>query len=223
MAWSEIKHALNSTLGTSNFESLDDIIKKYAYLGSIEFKEPIQTGLKVPKGAKYAVITACGAGGGGGTSYSSEYDYYGGGGGGGAAISGAVYSVIENTNITITVGRGGELGTRGGSTVIGNIVTLLGGKTSNATESSNGKGGAAGGSGGGKGGAGGYGASNGSNGIYGKGGTAVKNYGGGGGSLGNGGTNSYGSTGTTVPPIRGGGGATGQSGANGYVYIEWRG
>lgn len=222
MAWSEIKHALNSTLGTSDFESLDNIIKQYAYLGSVEFKEPIQTGLKVPRDVKYAIITACGAGGGGGAIYNSESGYYGGGGGGGAAISSAIYSVTENTNITITVGRAGGSGSNGGSTVIGNIVTLPGGRTSNPTESSDG-GGPAGGSGGGKGGRGGYSATNGSNGIYGKGGTAYKDYGGGGGSLGNGGSKSYGSTGTTVVPTRGGGGATGQSGADGYVYIEWRG
>lgn len=41
MSWAEIKHALNSTLGTDNFKPLDQILARVAYIGSNEITETL--------------------------------------------------------------------------------------------------------------------------------------------------------------------------------------
>ena len=45
MAWSEIKHALNSTLGTSNFKSLDKLLQSYISKGgNVKCIKSVQSG-----------------------------------------------------------------------------------------------------------------------------------------------------------------------------------
>lgn len=72
----------------------------------------------VPAGVTKILVTAFGAGGGGALYY---------GGQGGDRIVKKVYSVTPGAIIPITIGIGGNEEADGGSTVIGNIVTLAGG------------------------------------------------------------------------------------------------
>lgn len=104
--------------------------------------------LKIPAGVQKVTITACAGGGGGGGSaelVTSSMVYFksGGGGSGGCAISEQNYTVTPLSTLSITVGGGGAGGTserrtsassstapagvKGGSTIIGNLVTLAGG------------------------------------------------------------------------------------------------
>ena len=62
MSWAEIKHALNSTLGTDDFKPLDKMIS-----GNIVIIKE-NTTWSIPKGIDVVYITACGGGGGGGIS-----------------------------------------------------------------------------------------------------------------------------------------------------------
>ena len=232
MSWGEVKYALNSTLGTSDFLSLDKLIPYYIARSetvTFEYETPGTYRIPVPSWAKSVSVTACGGGGGGGGSNSSSGSSPGGGGGGGgAAIISSRYPLSTNS-LTITVGSGGtasksKSGTDGNPTTIQELnITLNGGKGGEyppgTSTSSTGYGGASGGAGGGSGGNGGNrnsAATNGNDGITGMGGNAVNpdnnyNGGGGGGSLGSGGRGGY----TTSEPynyygagkgIRGGGG-----------------
>lgn len=111
----KIKAYLNSTLGTSDFLSLDKIIQAHG----------VQTFTKngtftVPAGVTKILVTAFGAGGGGGR-------YSEGGGQGGDRVIKKLYSVVPGTVIPITIGKGGAEASDGGATVIGNLVTLAGG------------------------------------------------------------------------------------------------
>lgn len=207
----------------------------------------------VPTGVTKLIITACGGGGGGGGSsyHSSIYGgaVGGGGGGGGDAILNKEFIVSPQQQINITIGVGGNAGKTdspsgyngqdGSPTIIGNLVTLAGGKGGmrsryKGVEDEDLVGGAPGGQGGGKGG------SNnnaGNNGIKGNGGLSTsntpRNGGGGGGSLGNGGNGANSNTSATNGELGGGGGggyhAEGVSstnilagkGGNGYVKIQW--
>ena len=237
MSWAEIGDALNSTKKNPNlFKPLDEWLKYRGGDITYEYESAGTFSLTIPEWATIAIVTACGAGGGGGWGNSYYVDEYtevfpvGGGGSGGAAVYNQVYDVTGGGSLNITVGKGGSgaiqhdstNATNGGSTIIGNLMTLAGGnKGGNAASSGsseiNGTGGASAGAGSGKGGSG----TVGSNGIAGAGGQ-VK--GGGGGSLGNGGSSSS--------PVKGGGGAggtysssdrsIGQSGADGYVRIVFK-
>lgn len=90
----------------------------------------------VPAGTYRIWVTACG-GGGGGAGADTDATCYGGGGGGGAAcIIRRPFSVTPGESISITIGSGGakgasastaKAGGKGGSTVIGNLITLAGG------------------------------------------------------------------------------------------------
>lgn len=100
----------------------------------------------VPENVYTIFVTACGGGGGGGGThkYTKNYDrYYNGSGGGGAeAIVRKPFSVTPLTQMFITVGKGGNggvysnynsdestsYGADGTSTVIGSLITLLGGQ-----------------------------------------------------------------------------------------------
>ena len=121
--WAAVKYALNSTLGTSSFLSLDKMIQAH---GTQTFTE--DGTFTVPAGVTKILVTAFGAGGGGG-----RYDASGGQGG--DRVIKKVYSVVSGTVIPITIGKGGAgakasngaKGNDGGATVIGNIVTLDGG------------------------------------------------------------------------------------------------
>ena len=69
--WAAVKYALNSTLGTSSFLSLDKMIQAH---GTQTFTE--DGTFTVPAGVTKILVTAFGAGGGGG-----RYDASGGQGG----------------------------------------------------------------------------------------------------------------------------------------------
>ena len=248
MSWSEVKYALNSSLGTEAFLSLDKLIPYYiAYQSGInvqEFTTPGNYTVNVPKWANNVKITAAGGGGGGGFS---DRNKQGTGGGGGAAILNSIHDVSAIASLTIVVGSGGRAGTeasstnntgeQGGTTSISELNVVLnggyGGKY--VVNSSYNVGGAAGGTGGG---AGGKTKSAGSNGISGSGGTSDASStsgGGGGGSIGSGGDAAvfidystperHGAT----AGVRGGGGGGGAyttgyepaAGGDGYVKLEF--
>ena len=170
MSWGEIKYAINSTLGTSGFLPLNDMLAAILGAQTVELTEPGTYIVDVPLYVTKATITACGGGGGGG---NGALPSGAGGGGGGAAIKNSVYTVTPGQTITIKVGAGGKgsdsqangtlvNGYDGEATIIGSLVTLAGGSGGKGTYSTStnnyydgGAGGAAGGAGGGAGGAGG--------------------------------------------------------------------
>ena len=208
--------------------------------GVAEYTSPGNYQLEIPAGITKIKVTACGGGGGGGDE-ASGHSGCGGGGGGAAAIVNQEYTLEGTvaTQLNITVGKGGSRNNNGGATVIGNLVTLAGGKAGSGDSGSNvqASGGAAGGTGGG---AGGYGKAGdgisvmsraGTNGVSGTGGsgrTANSDGnnaagGGGGGSLGNGGAGAYivgdrSGIGDAVKGSRGGGGG---GGAFAYISSGW--
>lgn len=245
MSWSEVKHALNSTLGTDDFAPLDKLIPYYvAYQDGNnvqEFETPGSYSVNVPKWANKVKVTAAGGGGGGGYS---DRNNQGTGGGGGAAILNTVYAVSAINSLSIVVGNCGSAGSsasttgrQGGSTSITELnITLKGGYGGKCvSDSSYDVGGAAGGTGGG---AGGKTNTAGSNGIAGSGGSSNVSEtagGGGGGSIGAGGdaavyvdyTSSLRHAATKG--VRGGGGGGGAyttgyeaaDGGDGYVKLEF--
>ena len=248
MSWAEVKHALNSTLGTDEFYALDKLINirlsQFNSFQNIIYNEPGNYTYTVPDGIYMLYVSAAaGGGGGGGCNYNSGG--YGGGGGGGAAVFNRVIFAEPGERISITVGSGGAGGAYAGSgtakagadgknTIFGSYFTLLGGKGgTGASGTIGGNGGAAGGEGGGVGGT--YtDTSTPQPGITGP--VAPTDSGtyyhfGGGGSLGTGG---YFSTERDIgdtSPLNGGGGSggnyatgsspsrSGQDGANGVVFI----
>lgn len=216
--WAAVKYALNSTLGTSSFLSLDKMIQAH---GTQTFTK--DGTFTVPAGVTKIWITAFGAGAGGNHS----------GGQGGARIIKKAYSVTPQTSIQITIGIGGTEGNDGGATVIGNLVTLEGGGSKKFKEHNGALGGA-------------YGAkadtysengqdspeSYGGKGGYNRPGTGGDVYSGGGGGGagfgrgGDGGDGDYSSESGKDGGIGAGGGGGGQrassgSGGNGIVIIEW--
>lgn len=167
MSWAEIKHALNSTLGTDEFYALDKLINirlsQFNSFQNIAYNEPGNYIYTVPDGIYMLYVSAAaGGGGGGGCNYGSGG--YGGGGGGGAAVFNRAIFAEPGEQISITVGSGGvggtyagsgtaETGADGGNTMFGSYFTLLGGKGgTGASGTKGGKGGVAGGEGGGVGG-----------------------------------------------------------------------
>ena len=110
----KIKAYLNSTIGTSGFQSLDKLL--FTPHGTQTFTS--NGTFTVPDGVTKILVTAFGAGGGGSSGY---------GGQGGDFIIKKAYSVAPKTNIPITIGVGGSEGNDGSATVIGNLVTLVGG------------------------------------------------------------------------------------------------
>lgn len=246
MSWAEVKHALNSTLGTDEFYALDKLINirlsQFNSFQNIAYNEPGNYIYTVPDGIYMLYVSAAaGGGGGGGCNYGSSR--YGGGGGGGAAVFNRAIFVEPGEQISITVGAGGaggayassgtaKNGANGGNTIFGPYFTLLGGKRgTGASETKGGNGGAAGGEGGGVGGT--YNdTSTPQPGITGPvaptDSDAYSHYGGGG-SLGTGGYLSINSSISDTLPLNGGGGSggtvvpskrDGQRGANGIVFIS---
>lgn len=247
---------LNSTIDSDNPVPIDVLMTQLLYGTVFEYSKPGTYQLLIPANVSKIKVTACG-GGGAGASTIGEYARCGGGGGG-AAINEQIYSVTPQSNIAITVGAGGQRGSGsspesakgrdGQSTIIGNLVTLAGGRGGlvvNISDSSTDTGGQSGGSGGGKGGDGkatNVAGENGGNGIIGAGGiggtstySSCGSGGGGGGSLGSGGNGGYYINRLNVRQATagtkggGGGGAatkagtsgdTGGNGGNGYVKIE---
>lgn len=144
----------------------------------------------VPENVGVIYISACGGGGGGAGGQNS---YAGGGGGGGGIIYKYPAFVTPGQQIAITVGAGGAggtgvtnttsasvLGKAGGSTVIGDLITVPGGQGGGAHTSTNSAGtktytayyGGASWGGGGTGGAGAYCSSNSTH-VGGRGGSSI--------------------------------------------------
>lgn len=191
----------------------------------------------VPSGVTKIWVTAA-AGGQAGQHSSKSSKTGGDGGAGGDCILKKAFSVAPEQVILITIGKGGTSNLQvGGSTVVGNLVTLAGGDNSRISTN-----------GGGRGGTGGLkysdsdngiNAENGQSGLLGIGGTVVYTYrkhvsgGGGGGSIGDGGlpggsTSKEHGNGHNGTNGGGGGGATGIDynydggrGGDGIVIIEW--
>ena len=217
---SNINNKLKSTYN-SNY-SIDIFVSKTLWeaehqgIQILEYTEPGEYDLFIPYGVESITVTACGGGGGGGKYKNSIGDpwtivHAGPSGGGGAAVVNRVIPISEPQNLHLTVGvRGKGYGTvsnethgtatDGGTTIIGEYLTLPGGKVG-----TNQIGGKAGGEGGGNGGQSAFHKENGQtgqskpgqDGILGKGGTAKAQQpvddvyqtwspGGGGGSLGDG-------------------------------------
>lgn len=130
--------------------------------GVAEYTSPGNYQLEIPAGITKIKVTACGGGGGGGDTGRSGSGGSGGGGGGAAAVVNQEYTLentINSTLLNITVGAGGTRNADGKATVVGNLVTLAGGKkgledTAAISGTTTANGGAAGGTGGGAGGAG---------------------------------------------------------------------
>lgn len=245
-----ISKMISSVSGTAGFVPLDLLLK--AVIGSsVTFTE--DGSFVVPDGVTEVRITAAAGGGGGGGDW---YYTAGSGGGGGECVVKKSFSVTPGATIPITIGKGGEgaiyaeAGTRGGNTVVGNLLTLNGGNGGlSGLQTDSGiagtvEGGAAGGTGGGKGGDGcsnGYGKDGepGAVGLGGKGGygkikTGTKDNpgggGGGGGSYGAGGDAGDSEGAAPNPGSFGGGGGglsahseseRGAKGGDGIVIIEW--
>lgn len=221
-----VKETLNSTVDTEKFMTLDKMVAEL-WGGRQEYAEPGTYTFKVPESVNNLVITACGAGGGG--SGGNGNGYGGAGGSGGMCVKKKIL-VEPGTVLSIQIGAGGTggnsgyyapgRGTDGESTVISNILSLVGGKGAYTSAESVGEGSGAGGDS----------HSEGSAGLFGAGGkaggTANKDGGGGGGSLGDGGSGGVsGSNGNPGTKGSGGGGggynAKGGNGGDGYVLIEW--
>ena len=206
--WAAVKYALNSTLGTSSFSPIDKIVNRL--WGGVQTFTTDGT-FTVPENVTKILVTACG------------------GGEGAECIIREPFSVTPLQQIPIKIGIGGQplntssddtrnsSGDPGGSTIIGNLVTLIGGNSTLGTPRI----------GGGRRGSGrqerrgsdGYTLaepSNGADGVRGAGGRCSVYYGGGGGSYGNGGT-----AGKENSVGYGGGGAGNQKGGDGIVIIEW--
>lgn len=239
--WAGIKYALNSTLGTEDFQSLDKLISTrlsewvsvYQNNRYTEFLSAGKRRYVVPDGVYKLYIAACGGGAGGtgaaGDRYSDLTSVNGAGGGGGAAVLN--YEILVNPGdiLNITVGAGGAggvtsdnptAGANGGDTIIENYITLKGGNAGAVVDTGPGytfTGGKAGGTGGGDGGGP---ELNGKDGILGKGGRydGGSHGGGGGGSIGNGGhVDDYlNFTPTYAAPSKGGGGCGGWRGSSNY-------
>lgn len=249
-----LKNSINSKMGTDEFEPLNELL-----LNNIlpKIGHGVQTftadgTFTVPAGVTKILVTACGGGGGGSGARTGSTLWCGHGGGGGACIVRKPYNVTPGQQIPITIGAGGAnggsnssnptAGSKGGSTVIGSIITLAGGDGGAKTVYQKS---AAGGDGGGYGGSGGSDSSAGEcgqNGTVGSGGFAfgriiyTSSYpaiasasgGGGGGSLGNGGNGGNVNGNATNPGYGGGGGGayygtytTATKGGNGIAIIEW--
>ena len=100
MSWAEIKNALNSTVGTEEFQSLDEMIETVygMFYGKMLITE--NKTFTVPKGVTKLFISGCGAGGnGGGRSVNT-------GGNAGQYVIQEEVSVNPGDVFTITVGTG---------------------------------------------------------------------------------------------------------------------
>ncbi len=126
-----IKSAINSTLGTGSVSPLNEMLLNNIlpmFTNGVQIFTSNGT-FTVPKGINKIWVTAFGGGGGGSHR----------GGQGGDYIVHRVYPVSPLQKINITIGKGGTgrtdsaEATNGGSTIVGNLVTVLGGNAGNNT------------------------------------------------------------------------------------------
>ena len=101
MSWAEIKNALNSTVGTEEFQSLDEMIETVygMFYGKLLITE--NKTFTVPKGVTKLFISGCGAGGSGANGGETKA-----GGKAGQYIIQEEVSVNPGDVFTITVGTG---------------------------------------------------------------------------------------------------------------------
>ena len=122
---------LNETLsGIGEQKNKLDVVLRILGSGVAEFTTPGSYQVKIPAGITKIKVTACGAGGGGGQSNKARASS-GSGGGGGDAVIDSEYTIPDTgteTIINVTVGAGGTPNNDGGATIIGNLVTLAGGR-----------------------------------------------------------------------------------------------
>ncbi len=230
--WGAIKKTINSTLGTTYLEPLDNLVFKYVHGEFVEWDKAGEYTFIVPFGARKMQILLVGAGGSGGGCGDFEKSklYNAGGGGGGGSVQETTWTVTPGAILKIKIGKGGvgvdaKDGNGGGfsqikyisptsktNPIVSSTFTANGGY-GGKKPTEEGVGGV-GGTSAGNGGTGGTGAKNyenpgtsGTAGKYSAGGTSVnKGGGGGGGSLGPGGSATKSSP-YANPGIRGGGGA----------------
>lgn len=140
--WGVVKNALNSTVGTNDFFSLDKLLMKLRNESTHVYDTPGTYTLAIPDYVSKIKVTACAGGGGGAgnrTSASSSRVAYGSqGGAGGDFIADRYFDVTPSSNLSITVGAGGAgstgadllpgAGKNGDNTIIGSLITLVGGK-----------------------------------------------------------------------------------------------
>lgn len=126
MIYAEIKKTINSNLAKPLDKLINEILGGYQLF--------TENGIfTVPDGVNKVNISACGGGGGGG-GMNHASGQLGGGGGYSQFILDKTIDVSPGSIIDITIGSGGngasyynEGGSKGGSTVIGDILTLAGG------------------------------------------------------------------------------------------------
>ncbi|MDD3140117.1 MAG: hypothetical protein PHX08_14215, partial [Lachnospiraceae bacterium] len=135
----KFKTALNSTIGTDSFQPLNELLISHINGGTQTFTA--NGTFTVPDGVTKIWVTAC-AGGQGGLGNSNCAM----GGNGGEWIFKQPYNVAAGQSIAITIGTGGNFVASGvttdqiagGNTVIGSLVTLLGGGVSGNTNGGHG-------------------------------------------------------------------------------------
>ena len=123
----------NTGIQTNKLDTLLTILGS----GVAEFTTPGSHQIKIPAGITKIKVTASGAGGGGGQS-NKDRASSGSGGGGGDALIDREYTIPDTgkeTIINVIVGAGGKPNNDGGATVIGDLVTLAGGKHGTITPS----------------------------------------------------------------------------------------
>lgn len=186
--------ALPSFTYTGTYETIDDGSGNWR----IKFKTSGTFKITSTHGRNVLYDIFCVGGGGGGKSYDNVHTYWGHAGGGGGYTKTVTNQAISvNTNYTVTVGAGGAVDGRGGTSSFGSLCSAAGGYAGVDHDS------------GGNGGSGGGGGAN--NAKAGNGGSGGGNGGAGGGNGGTGqgtspGTREFGSTSTSVTLYSGGGG-----------------
>ena len=88
---------------------------------------------------KYRVVAVGGGGGGGGSGSG-----FPGSGGGGGYITDSTVSITDS-DVAVTIGKGGAVDTSGGATSLGSLVSASGGDRGNSTDGTGGSGGSGGG------------------------------------------------------------------------------
>jgi len=143
----KIKAYLNSTIGTSGFQSLDKMLDAIQG-GKVEFDTPGTFVAQIPKGVKFIYVTACAGGGAGGSTGKSEYSSYKGNDGEPTIIGDAITlagGIGGSSGVTASPGKGGGAGGAGNKAGEDGLLGS-GGASGSATSYTAGFGGGGGGS-----------------------------------------------------------------------------